>query len=84
VFFQSENAPGFDVNVLAVQATGAPELFSTGALQDLSGILNTSPVLTILVGSEGFGPAPVPEPASWMLFAVACVAVAARMSTRHL
>jgi hypothetical protein len=86
IFFQSENAPGFDVNVLAVQATGAPEIFSTGAFQDLSGalLLDTSPVLTILVGSEGFGPTPVPEPASWMLFAIGSVAVSAHGLRRRL
>jgi hypothetical protein len=64
IFFQSENALAFDVNVLTVQATGAPEIFSTGAFQDLSGalLLDTSAALTILVGSEGFGPTSVRSP----------------------
>jgi len=84
IFFQSENAPAFEFNVPAVQSTGAPEIVSTDAFQDLSGalLLDTSPALRILVGSEGFGPTPVPEPASWVLFAIGSVAVAAQASRR--
>jgi hypothetical protein len=41
LFFQSEGAVGFDVNVLAVQATGAPEISATGEFQDVSALRNT-------------------------------------------
>jgi hypothetical protein len=85
IVFQSENAPAFDVNVALVQMTGAPEIFSTGAFQDLSGalLLDTHPALTILVGSEGFVPTAIPEPASWMLFLAGSVAVAAHRLRRR-
>jgi hypothetical protein len=85
LFFQSEGAPGFDVNVLAVQATGAPEIFSTGEFQDVSGatLLNTEPVLTILIGSEGFAPNAIPEPGTIMLFGSGLLGVVALRFVRR-
>ena len=66
LFFQSEGAPGFDVNVTAVQATGAPDHLD----RRLSGRLGTAgagPLVTLWVGSETDGLRAVPEPGSLTL-----------------
>ena len=77
LFFQSEGATGFDVNVIAVQATGAPELTATGEFQDISGLLDTAGVINLWVGSEA-DLAPIPEPSSWLLLGCGLASVAAR------
>jgi hypothetical protein len=76
LFFQSEGAVGFDVNVLAVQATGAPEISATGEFQDVSALLNTAGVINLWVGSEA-DQAAIPEPGSWLLLSAGLASIAA-------
>jgi hypothetical protein len=63
LIFQSDGAAGFDVNV-ALLPPGTPSIVETGALQDVSALLDTAPALTVLLGSDV--PAVIPEPVTWI------------------
>jgi hypothetical protein len=84
LFFQSEGAVGFDVNV-ALLPPGTPAILETGRFQDVSGLLDTAPQLKILLASSVPGVEPIPEPATWMLAAagIAAVGVSQRRLKRN-
>jgi len=76
ILFQSDGAPGFDVNTAALLLLGVPTIVETGALQDVSALLDTAPVLTVLVASDVPGSSSaVPEPGTFLPAALGCIAI---------